>query len=133
LIEQEELITRLQEQDTTATDLYRKIFVGAPILACFTYPFTAPVDFGIMTTMLCLSSLLYSAYALWTMPISTQQLLELDSGPVATHLPLLNSVLAGILVVGSLVKGNGVIVDSNFILSALPGREYKYHIKHCLV
>jgi hypothetical protein len=120
-VEQEELISRLHAQDTTATELYQRIFIAAPFLACFAYPFVAPVGFGLVTATLCVSSLLYSAYYLFTLPVTSSRQVEYDSSPVATYLPVLNSVLAGILVVGSLVRGNGAILDADFLLSALPG------------
>jgi hypothetical protein len=124
-IEQEEVITRLQVQDESTSEFYRKIFLVVPILSCLAYPVLAPSSFGTTTLVLCVSSLLASAYTLWAMPPPSKQTVFVAPSPLEQYLPTLNAVLAGLLALGPVAtKGQGAVTEGYFILYFLPAGKF---------
>src|ERR1700753_3265385 len=86
--EQEQLITSLQERDSSNTFLYKNTFLAIPLISIVPYFLFGP---GFIVSALCISSLLTSAFILERIPLPASQtgwkdwLLiphELSDGPV---------------------------------------------------
>jgi hypothetical protein len=123
--EQDQLISSLQESDSSSTLIYKRVFLIVPLLSILLYIIFAP---GLILSILCISSLLATAYALEKLPLPESHLTWRDllhipheayDGPVQRFFIPLNGALAGIIAFGGYI-GRGRGNTQQLVLSILP-------------
>jgi len=112
---QEQLITQLQTEDAAKSTTYRLAFLSIPLSGAlyFVYAFAiASTPRERMLALMSLSSLACTAYILHFMPIENPDrkgknavyMVEAAKSPVEKNLPMLNVILAGLLLVAAVVS-----------------------------